>query len=158
RTVAGTFPLGDGGPALSALLLNPSAALPDSSGNLYILDSGNYRVRKVTPGGNISTAFTLNVFGNDMKLAKDGSFYITTLAKVVKVSPSGTVTTVAGTGTSGFSGDEGPATSAQVGPTAGLGLDAAGNVYFVDGNRVREITLDGRIHTIAGPAAQLNAP
>jgi uncharacterized protein (TIGR03437 family) len=170
KTVAGTFPLGDAGPGTAALLFYPSAAIPDASGNVYILDSNNYRIRKITPDGNITTAFTLNVYGNDMKLAKDGSFYITTLAQVIKLAPSGAVTAIAGTGVVGFSGDEGSATSAQLGITGGLTLDSAGNVFFADGNRLREVTVDGKIHTIAGTGtpgyngegkatqAQLNSP
>src|SRR5947209_7869980 len=69
KTVAGSFPLGDGGPAASALLYNPYAAVPDGAGSLYILDSaaGFNAIRKVTPDGKIST-LTMVVGYYDMKL------------------------------------------------------------------------------------------
>jgi uncharacterized protein (TIGR03437 family) len=157
RTFAGSFPLGDGGPASSALLYYPSAAVPDSGGNLYILDSGNYRVRKVTADGRISTIASLPLYGYDMKRAADGSLYVSGLAGVVKISPSGDVTIIAGNGTYGFGGDGGLATTAQVGDAYGVAADAAGNVYFSDvssaSNRIRQVTPDGHIRTIAGSGA-----
>src|SRR5215475_11644835 len=71
RTFAGTFPLGDGGPATQALLSGPNAVVTDTSGNIYVLDSTNYRIRKFAPGGAISTAAQFGVVGTDMKLGKD---------------------------------------------------------------------------------------
>jgi hypothetical protein len=112
RTFAGSVPLGDGGPASSALLYYPSAAVPDSGGNLYILDSGNYRVRKVTADGRIATLASLPLFGYDMKRAADGALYVSGVAGVVKVSSSGDVAIIAGNGTYGFGGDGGLATAA----------------------------------------------
>jgi sugar lactone lactonase YvrE len=151
-TFAGTFPIGDGGSAVQALLNAPSAVALDGSGNTYILDSANYRIRKIDPSGNIGTAISLPVYCYDMKLAKDGSFYVTGPALVSKISPTGTVSIIAGTGVPGSSGDGIAATSAMLSAsTGGIALDSSGNVYFVEGNRVREVTVaDGIIHTVAG--------
>jgi hypothetical protein len=74
------------------------------------------------------------------------------------VTPEGTITTVAGTGTKGFSGDGGPATAAQINTPAGLAIDGLGNLYIVEyadyqaagGHRVRKVTPDGKIQTVAG--------
>ncbi len=155
KAFAGAFPLGDGGPATSALLYYPSAALPDSAGNLYILDTDNYRIRKVTPDGKIATFALLNVYALDMKLAPDGSLYLAGDTEIVKVSPAGVSTVIAGTGTYGYSGDGGPAAAAQVGYTQGIALDSTGNVYFTEeapsAYHVRMITAGTNIiRTIAG--------
>jgi uncharacterized protein (TIGR03437 family) len=156
RTFAGSFPLGDGGPATSALLYYPSAVVPDGSGNLYILDSANYQVRKVGTDSKISKVAILPMYGYDMKRATDGSLYVSGEASIVRISPAGVVTTVAGTGSYGFGGDGGPATSAQIGDAFGVAVDTAGNIYFSDvsdaSNRIRQVTPDGRIRTIAGGA------
>ena len=156
KNVAGSFPLGDGGPATSALLYSPKAATADAAGNLFILDARNYRIRKVTPSGTISTIAVLNTYGYDMKLGPDGSLYVAGAGELLKVSQAGPSVILAGTGTTGFSGDGGPAISARIGVAYGIALDSAGNVYFTDvsstGDRIRQITTDGIIHTIAGVA------
>ena len=90
RTFAGSFPLGDGGAATSALLYTPSAVALDGSGNIFILDSNNFRIRKVALDGTISTAVQLNVFGNDLKIGRDGSFYVSSPGLITKRSPNGT--------------------------------------------------------------------
>jgi uncharacterized protein (TIGR03437 family) len=155
KTLAGSYPLGDGGPANQALLNGPMAITFDSSGAMLVLDAGNYRIRKIS-GGTISTLFSTN--GQlcwDMKLAKDGYIYLTGQSIVFKISPSGTFTTIAGTGVAGTSVDGIPAVQAQLGNLTGLALDSANNVYFVDGNRIREVTVaDGLIHTVAGNGVQ----
>src|SRR5262249_36139265 len=71
--------------------------------------------------------------------------------EVRKLTPSGTITTVAGNGTSGFSGDGGPATEAQLSQPEGLALDAAGNLYIADAlnGRIRKVTPDGTVRTVA---------
>ena len=152
KTLAGSNPLGDGALATQALLLSPTAVALDGMGTTYILDSGNFRIRKVGLDGKISTAVQLPVYGNDMKLGTDGYFYITSLALVFKISPTGVITILAGTGTPGTNGDGMAATSAQIGPTGGIALDAQGNVFFTEKNVVREITTDGILHTAAGVA------
>ncbi len=175
---AGAFPLGDGGPATTALLYSPAAVALDSSGNFYVLDADNYRIRKVASNGTISTAVQLAFEALDFKLGPGGSFYVTGPGTVIKVTPGGPtpfgqVTAVAGGNPSGTDGDGIPAVNATLSAnTGGIAVDSAGDVYFVDGNRVREVTTDGVIHTVAGttgaggyngdnqPAisAQLNSP
>ena len=113
-TGAGAFG-GDGGPATLAYLSSPVAVAVDSLGNLYIADSGNRRIRKVTASGIIST--------------------------------------VAGSGYTGYYGDGGPATNAFMEAPAGVAVDFLGNVYIADGTqRVREVGLNGIINTVAGNA------
>ncbi|HXP85997.1 MAG TPA: hypothetical protein VN841_14835 [Bryobacteraceae bacterium] len=179
KNFAGSFPLGDGGPAAAALLYTPSAVALDGSGNVFVLDSNNYRIRKVTPDGTITTAVKLQVYGDDLKVGRDGSFYVTSSSSslVEKIAPGGSspygqITSIAGNGSVGSSGDGIPATTAPLSASlGGIALDSGGNVYFVDGNRVREVTADGVIHTVAGTAtagyngdnqpavsAQLNQP
>ena len=122
----------------------------DAAGNLYIADSGNNSIRKVAPNGTITT-----VAGNGTQgysgdggpatsaelnypygVAVDaaGNLYIadTSNYRVRKVTPDGTITTVAGNGTEGYSGDGGPATSAGLGMPQGVAVDAAGNLYIAD--------------------------
>jgi uncharacterized protein (TIGR03437 family) len=166
---------GDGGPATSAILSNPQGIALDASGNIYICEaeSGGYgRIRKVTTAGKISTvagggaigAFvgdggpaTSATLSTPMAVAFDaaGNMYIADSGdgRVRKVSTSGTITTVAGPGsTSGAIGDGGPATSASFNNMMGLAVDASGVLYVADtyNNRVRKITLDGTINTVAG--------
>jgi uncharacterized protein (TIGR03437 family) len=80
------------------------------------------------------------------------SDYWTSASFVQKVSPDGTITTVAGTGRPGFSGDGGPATNAQLNDPQGVAADSAGNLFIADGgnDRVRKVSPDGRITTVAG--------
>src|SRR5437764_13634042 len=151
KAFAGANPLGDGGPAAQALLFSPSAVALDLTGNIFILDSSNYRIRKIgVVDGKISTIAQLQLYGNDMKLGADGFFYVTASAAVLKVSPTGAVTIIAGTGSPGPIVDEIAATSATIRATGGIALDSMGQVYFSEGNRVRKITSDGIIHTVAG--------
>ena len=104
---------GDGGAATSAQLDKPRAMAVDTQGNLYVADEWNHRIRKITPGGVIST--------------------------------------VAGT-TFGYSGDGGPAISAQLYNPFGVTVDSSGNLYIADtsNHRIRKVTTDGIINTIAG--------
>jgi len=161
---------GDGGPAISAQLSNPGGIALDSSGNLYIADSGNYRVRKVTPQGVISTVAGTGVSGfsgdggpatsarinypRDVAVDGSGNLYIADGPnyRVRKVTPEGLISTIAGTGTYGFSGDGGPALSASIGFINGLTIDGAGNLWMSDTNnqRIRKITSAGIISTVAG--------
>src|ERR1035437_10331608 len=158
---------GDGGPATSASLRRPIAVTIDSADNLYILDQGNERIRKVS-GGTITTVAGNGVFGfsgdggaatsaslwNPWGVAVDsaGNLYIadTQNNRVRKVS-GGTITTVAGNGVAGFSGEGGPATSASLSNPWGLALDSVGNLYIADkgNNRVRKVS-GGTITTVAG--------
>jgi sugar lactone lactonase YvrE len=157
---------GDNGPATSAQLNNPTGVAVDSASNLYIADSGNWRIRKVS-GGLITTVVgstTKGVSGDNVAaagaqlwypsaLAVDsaGSLYINDgTARIRKVS-GGVIITVAGNGTQGSSGDNGPATSAQLSSPAGIAVDSAGDLYIADygGNRIRKVA-NGVITTVAG--------
>ena len=117
-TVAGTGTAGfsgDGGAATSAQLRNPQDVVLDAAGNLYIVDTGDHRIRKVNSAGVIST--------------------------------------VAGSGAQGFSGDGGAATAAQLNQPRGVALDGAGNLYIADwfNQRIRKVDVSsGNISTVAG--------
>ena len=182
-TVAGTnscWYSGDGGPATSATLNDPSDVAVDSAGNIFIADTNNCLVRKVSASsGFISTlAGTLPDvtgllhcgysgdggpavgaklgFPNGLVLDGSGNIIIadTTNCAIRKISASaGTISTVGGTGSCGFSGDGGMATSAQLNQTYGVAVDRIGNILIADTINclVREIsTATARISTVAG--------
>ena len=168
-TVAGGA-IGDGGAAVAARLNGPRDVAPDGSGNLYIADRGNHRIRKVDSSGNISTVAGTGTsgFGGDggaagaarlnhpVSVALDGSgnLYIADPVnqRIRKVDSSGNISTVAGTGTSGFSGDGGAATAAQLNYPYGVAVDGSGNLYFADwlNQRIRKVDSSGNITTVAG--------
>ena len=166
--VAGGFS-GDGGPAASAELWNPLGIAVDAAGNLYIADYGNLRVRKISngtittvagngrfgSGGDDGPAISAPV-GSPTAVAIDSSGHLYLAAESVREVSNGVITTVAGTTTAGFSGDGGPATSAQLNSVTGVALDAAGNLYVADaGNyRIRKVT-NGVISTVAGGGQQV---
>ncbi|HEY3128886.1 MAG TPA: hypothetical protein VGL91_05470 [Acidobacteriota bacterium] len=145
---------GDGGPATSAQIALPSALAIDRFGNLYIAEWGNGIIRKVTPAGVISTAGRIATTSVPLGLAVDfgGNVYVAESGfnRVIKLSPEGASKVVAGTGVGGFSGDGGPATSAQLSGPKAVIVDAAGNLYIADSgnNRIREVSADGRINTL----------
>ncbi len=160
---------GDGGPAASAQVSFPFALAVDASGFLYIADTGNQRVRKIVNGtintvaGNGNTGYTGDggqataaTFASPAGLAVDsaGDIYISDYGNNVvrKVSVTGVISTVAGNGSPGYSGDGGQAISAQLTGPLGLALDAAGNLYIADsGNHViRIVAPGGKIGTFAG--------
>ncbi|CAM5322219.1 NHL domain-containing protein [Streptomyces abikoensis] len=173
KTVAGTGDAGysgDGGLAVSARLNCPREVAVDGAGAVYIADASNHRVRKVATDGTISTVAGTGTggFGGDGGLALDaqlkyphgvavdstGAVYISEWGnyRVRKVATDGTISTVAGTGTGGFGADGGRADSAQLNHPQGVAVDAAGNLYIADcdNQRVRKVTADGTISTIAG--------
>ena len=193
-TGAGSFG-GDGGAATSAQLNFPNGLVVDSAGNLYFADENNHRIRRVDAAGNISTVAgtgaggIFGAFGGDggpatsaafryppnIALDSAGNLYIADYGnrRVRKVDASGNISTIAGTGAAGFSGDGGPANAAPVDGPTGIALDSAGNIYIADTNnhRIRKMDPAGIISTIAGTgsagfggdggpatAAQINFP
>ena len=192
---------GDNGPAINAQLFlpepyandeidytYPAGLVVDNLGNVYVMDSGNNRVRKISPAGIITTvagggnnypgdggSATSAQLGYPSGLALDdtGNLYITDGNRILKVSPDGSIATVAGDTSFGSSGDGGPATSAKLDGPAGLAVDGSGNLYIADvwNRRIRKVSPAGIITTVAGtgtlgdsgdggPAvnAQLNIP
>ena len=161
---------GDGGAATSALLYQPDDVAVDAFGNVYIADRLNHRVRKVNSSGIITTfagtgaggfggdggAATSSMLRAPASVAADGSgnVYIADLwnHRVRKVDSSGIITTFAGTGTSGFGGDGGAATSSMLNLPNGVAVDGSGNVYISDhsNHRVRKVDSSGIISTFAG--------
>ena len=172
-TVAGTGRpgfSGDGGVATAAQLDRPYGVAADSAGDIYIADLGNARVRRVDAQGVITTVAGggstkpnnsgAGIAALDAQLASprnvvaatDGSVYFSDFdgQSVFRIDSSGMLTTVAGTGAPGFSGDGGKAVSAEIAYPAGLAVDASGALYIADsGNgRVRRIA-NGAITTVA---------
>jgi len=161
---------GDGGPATSASLVLPYGLALDSAGNLYIATAGSGRIRRVTPSGIIgtvvgsgrlgasgdggpATAATTN-FPEGVAVDLAGNLYVadTLNHRVRKVDRAGIITTLAGIGVAGLSGDNGPAIAATLNEPAGLAVDSAGNVYVVDrkNNCIRKISAAGVITTVVG--------
>ena len=162
---------GDGGPATGASLAEPNDVAVDAGGNIYIADSGNSVIRKVSPAGVISTAagigFAFDFAGDGgpataaalnypsgVAVDSSGNLYIADTGnhRVRKVTASGIMTTIAGNGEEGFSGDNGPATAARLIQPSGVAVDSGGNVYIADAgnNRIRKVTPAGIITTVAG--------
>jgi trimeric autotransporter adhesin len=161
---------GDGGPATAAQLDSPYGVAVDSAGNLYIADAYNHRVRKVSTAGVISTVAGIGVGGYSgdggpaiaaqlyypINVAVDsaGNVYIADFvnARIRMVTAGGVISTVAGNGNWGYSGDGGPATAASLNMPSGIAVDSAGNLYIGDSrnNRVRMVTAGGIISTVAG--------
>jgi hypothetical protein len=141
---------GNGGPAISAQLYDPQAVCSDNSGNIYIADHENHVVRKVNSAGSISVFAGTGVSGNSgdggpasvaqlgypYGVCSDpaGNIYITDrhYQVVRKVDISGSISTVAGTGVFGYSGNGGPATAAKLYAPTSICADNLGNIYFAE--------------------------
>lgn len=161
---------GDGGPASAAALAGPRGVVVDAAGNVYFSDSFNNRVRKIDANGVIST-----IAGNGQDnssgdggpatsaglrqpygLAFDasGNLYVAEVRghRIRKITPSGIIWTLAGTGSAGFAGDGGPAVAAKMNQPNGVATDSLGNVYLSDtlNNRIRRVSPDGNIATVTG--------
>ena len=157
------------------MLKSPSAAVLDSAGNLYIADSGNNPIRKLTPSGTITTIAGNGLSGCSgntcptgdggpasaqigpvaLALDSEGNLYIADfpINSVRKVTPSGTITTVAGGPVSALSGDGGSAAKTRLNGASGVALDAAGNLSIADGfTSIRKVDVQGIISTVAGTA------
>jgi len=161
---------GDGGAATAAELSTPTGVAIDGYGNVYISDYNNMVVRKVNTDGIISTfagngghgysgdggVATSAELNYPVGLAVDNAnnVYITDYLNSVirKVNTSGIITTVAGNGTAGYTGDNSAAISAQLNNPRGVAVDAAGNIYIADygNNVIRKVNTSGIITTIAG--------
>jgi sugar lactone lactonase YvrE len=96
------------------------------------------------------------VFARNIEADTTGNLYISDGARVRKVTADGIIRTIAGTGARGFSGDGGPATSAQLGLIGGIAVDGSGNLFISEfsNNRIRRVTRDGIISTVAGDGAR----
>jgi len=171
---------GDGGQATSAQLNGPQGVAVDSSGNVYIADTANNRVRKVAPNGVITTvagngaagfsgdgsAAVNALVGNPTAVAVDtvGNVYIADgSARVRKLFLSGLITTIAGTGARGYSGDGGSAPNASLNGPSALAVNAAGSVWVADtlNNAVRLLQFTGggtTVNAVTNGASNLNGP
>jgi sugar lactone lactonase YvrE len=167
---------GDNGPAIAAQLRLPTALVVDANHNLYIADSQNHRIRKITAAGLITTVAGDGIQGfsgdngvataasidSPSGLAVDaaGDLYLSDthnqrIRKIIVAT--GQITTIAGTGTPGFSGDSNSATVARLALPHGLSIDGAGNIFIADtaNHRIRRIDASsGAITTIAGNGTQ----
>jgi uncharacterized protein (TIGR03437 family) len=178
QTIAGTGVAGfsgDGGPADAAMVDHPYGLTVDASGNLFIADLGNARIRKIyvngtiqtvaggglilvgTNGDNIPALSAQLVQPRNVALDPDGTLFISDFGanRVYRLSGGGTLTTLAGTGNAGFAGDGAGAVMAQLKSPAGIALDTLGNVFICDSgnNRIRKVNrgVIGTVYTIAGP-------
>ena len=176
HTVAGNGNFGfsgDGGPAPDAELVTPSGVFVDISGNIFIADTGNARIREVVAatgiiqtvagngtngGGGDGGPATSAQLNGPFDVAVDGSgnvFIADSGNQRIRevVASTGTIQTVAGNGAQGFSGDGGPATSASLRNPFGLSVDGSGNIFIADrdNNRIRKVVAaTGNIQTVAG--------
>jgi sugar lactone lactonase YvrE len=155
----------EGGPAIGAGLAYMSAMVADDSGNLFIGEQNlsshppgqqGGRIVKVSSDGTIRTVIVTDGVVPGLALDKVGNLFFSEgnpgyWSRVRRLSPDGSVLTVAGNGTFGFSGDGGPATDAQV-AASGVAMDSLGNLFIADtvNNRIRKVSPDGNITTIAG--------
>ncbi len=159
---------GDGGPAVEAQLNGPRSVALGASGNLYIADTDNHRIRRVTPQGVISTIAggssagfngdgdalrALLSFPYGVHAGPDGLLYVVDSGNqlVRRIDAAGVLTTIAGTGGRGYAGDGGPATAGLLNDPVSVAVDG-GNVYVADytNNRVRRISASGFLSTAAG--------
>jgi hypothetical protein len=161
---------GDGGPATNASLSYPDGVASDGSGNLFIADSGNNVIRKVDPNGTITTTAGNSSAGysgdggpatnaslsypEGVALDSSGNLLIADSGNNVirKVDTNGIITTVAGNGSAGYSGDGSPATNASLSGPYSVALGTLGRLFISDaGNqRIREVDTNGIITTVAG--------
>ena len=168
RTVVGNSDLPVGTPALEASLNLPVAVAVDAAGNVLVADTNSHLVRRIDATGMITTvagtgwsgysgdggpAVEANLgYPRAVDVDVRGNVYVASQRRVRKIDAAGTITTVAGTGEPGYSGDGGPATKARLASWFDIAVDSKGNVYVADpdNNRVRRIRATGKITTVAG--------
>ncbi|MDD9998867.1 MAG: hypothetical protein OXQ89_14085 [Rhodospirillaceae bacterium] len=161
---------GDGGPATQALLNWPNGVAVDTAGNVYVADYVNNRIRRIAQDGTIGTFAGSGQPGSSgdggpatqarlnwpsgVAVDAAGNVYVAEYVgnRIRRIRADGTIETLAGTGQSGFNGDGGPATEAQINSPFGVAVDRVGNVYIADQNnhRIRRIAPDGIMDTVAG--------
>lgn len=178
NTIAGSSAgfSGDGGAAASALLRLPTALAVDAAGDLYIADTGNHRVRRISSTGIMTTVAGdgRQGFGGDggaataASIDSPGGLAIDAAGDLLIAdthnqrlrsvdAATGVIRTIAGTGAAGYAGDSGTASTARLALPHGISVDAAGNIYIADtaNQRVRRIdAATGAITTIAGNGTQ----
>jgi hypothetical protein len=180
---SGAFGFADGS-GTAAQFFQPTAIVLDASGNAYVTDAENHRIRKITPTGTVSTLAgsgtagfadgigTAAHFNSPRGVALDasGNLYVADGVnnRIRRITPTGTVSTIAGSGTAGFA--DGTGTAAQFHFPKGIAVDGSGNLYVADdiNHRIRKITSNGTVSTLAGStlgnvdgtgtAAQFNRP
>jgi hypothetical protein len=172
-TIAGTGIAGfggDGGPAVIAQMNRPVHLAADSAGGVYVDDCNNHRIRKITLSGNISTVAGNGTEGasgdgglaavagigysNGLATDEAGNLYLADAAgeTIRTMSTNGIITRIAGLDGGGYSGDGGPALQAMLNGPSAVAVDSNGSLFIADtfNNRVRQITPDGQISTVAG--------
>ena len=177
ETLAGTGAVGyggDGGPASRAFFRFPRGVAADASGNIYVADSRDHRIRKIDSEGTITTLAgngergyggdggpaTLARLDHPEGVAADGvgNVYVADSEnhRIRKIDAAGIITTIVGTGVRGDQGDGGPAAEARLSFPAGVAVDGEGSVYVADSwnHRVRRIDRGGTITTLAGRGFQ----
>ena len=165
---ADPFTFNDGGPATNGLLHQPMGVAVDSNGNVYIADTGDNIIRKVTTDGNIATiagigypsfsgdaAAAVNAelqSPQDVAVDSSGNVYIadTYYSHIRKITSDGNINSIVGNGTIGSTGDGGVATKAGMIAPISMAVDSAGNIYIVEngGHRIRQVDSKGNISTV----------
>ena len=176
-TVGSSGTLGDDGdslPANQSRLSNPSDLAVDAAGNVYVMDSGNSVIRRINPNNNtmitvvgnhkkgtspdgtLATSASITI-GGGLAVDSAGDIFYAEGTKVRRVDAlTQILTTIAGTATAGFSGDGGPALSAQLTGASGMSIDAQGNIYFADGSRIRVLSPQASAPLISAPIVAAN--
>lgn len=161
---------GDNGPALQASFNFPAGLCLDQTGNLYVADRNNHRIRRIDTSGIVTTVAGVGIpdmggdggpaieaylnYPSDLVCDSKGNLYISDRSnnRIRKIDSQGMISTIAGMGLPEFGGDFGPATNAFLKYPFGIDLDQLGNLYIADrgNNRIRKVDTQGIITTIAG--------